>query len=81
MTEVLPAAREYQTVVMDSRRWSEFRFREGDIMIGTWAKSGTTWMQQIISQLVFNGAEGLLAIDIAPWLATGARSPGAGTTI
>jgi aryl sulfotransferase len=50
-------------------------------MIGTWAKSGTTWMQQIISQLVFNGAEGLPAIDIAPWLATGARSPGAGTTI
>ena len=26
-------------------------------MISTWSKSGTTWMQQIVAQLLFNGAE------------------------
>jgi aryl sulfotransferase len=53
---------------MDSTRWNDFKFRDGDIVIGTWAKSGTTWTQQIISQLIFGGAEGLAVADIAPWV-------------
>jgi aryl sulfotransferase len=53
---------------MDSTRWDNFAFRDGDIVIGTWAKSGTTWTQQIVSQLIFNGAEGIPVGDIAPWV-------------
>jgi aryl sulfotransferase len=53
---------------MDSTRWNDFAFRDGDIVIATWAKSGTTWMQQIISQLIFQGAEDIPSMDLAPWL-------------
>lgn len=61
-------ARELHNCLMDSTRWDGFRFRDGDIVIGTWAKSGTTWMQQIVAQLVFQGAEDVAAMDLAPWL-------------
>ena len=62
------APQELHNILMDSDRWDQFRFRDDDIIIGTWAKSGTTWMQQIVSQLIFKGTEGLPAMDIAPWL-------------
>lgn len=60
--------RELVTALMDSTRWNGFEFRDGDIVIGTWAKSGTTWTQQIVSQLIFRGAEGIAAADVAPWV-------------
>ena len=41
-------SRELHDLTMDSTRWDDFKFREGDIVIGTWAKSGTTWTQQIL---------------------------------
>jgi aryl sulfotransferase len=53
-------------MLMDSTRWDGFEFRDGDIVIDTWAKSGTTWTQQIVSQLIFNGAENLPTMDMAP---------------
>ncbi|MGH6934124.1 MAG: sulfotransferase domain-containing protein, partial [Dongiaceae bacterium] len=34
----------------------------------TYAKSGTTWVQQIVSQLVFAGAEDLPVAEMSPWL-------------
>ena len=40
---------------MDSTIWNDFQFRDDDIIIGTWSKSGTTWLQQIVSQLLFEG--------------------------
>jgi aryl sulfotransferase len=60
--------REFQNHHMDSTRWNEFEYRDNDIVIATWAKAGTTWTQQIISQLIFDGAEGLPVMDISPWL-------------
>ncbi len=60
--------RELRDLTMDSTRWDDFKFRDGDIVIGTWAKSGTTWTQQIVGQLVFNGEEGLAVMDLAPWI-------------
>lgn len=60
--------RELHNMMMDSDRWDGVKLRDGDIVIDTWAKSGTTWTQQIVSQLIFNGAENLPAMDIAPWV-------------
>ena len=37
----------------DSARWWEFEFREGDIVISTRSRSGTTWTQMICLLLVF----------------------------
>ena len=61
-------SREWHDILMDSTIWDDFKFRDGDIIIGTWAKSGTTWTQQIVGQLVFNGAENLPVMDLAPWI-------------
>ena len=61
-------SRDLHNMLMDSTRWDGFEFRDDDIVIDTWAKSGTTWTQQIVSQLIFNGEENLPAMDLAPWL-------------
>lgn len=53
---------------IDSTVWDNFRFRDDDIIIGTYSKSGTTWMQQIISQLIFGGKEGLPVAEMSPWV-------------
>ena len=39
--------RELHNMLMDSTRWDGFNFRDDDIVVDTWAKSGTTWTQQI----------------------------------
>ena len=52
----------------DSTIWNGFQFRADDIVIATYAKSGTTWTQQIVSQLIFDGAEGLNVSEMSPWL-------------
>ena len=60
--------RELHTQLFDSTVWNDFAFRADDIVISTWAKSGTTWTQQIIAQLLFNGAEELEVAEMSPWL-------------
>jgi aryl sulfotransferase len=37
----------------DSARWIGFPFREGDIVISTRSKTGTTWVQMICALLIF----------------------------
>jgi aryl sulfotransferase len=39
--------RELHNHHFDSTVWNEFRFRDNDIIIATYAKSGTTWLQTI----------------------------------
>lgn len=60
--------REMHSHHFDSTVWNDFDFRDGDIIISTYGKSGTTWTQQIISQLIFNGAEDIPVADLSPWL-------------
>lgn len=60
--------RELQCHLADSTIWNSFRFRDGDILIVTWAKSGTTWTQQIVSQLLFGGAEDINVAGLSPWV-------------
>ena len=54
---------------MDSTYWNDFKFRDDDIIVATWAKAGTTWVQQIIAQFIFKAEiDGLPIADISPWL-------------
>lgn len=58
--------REVMMWVNDSRRWNDFKMRPDDVVIATWAKSGTTWMQQIVGQLIFGGIDRYCVAD-SPW--------------
>ena len=60
--------RELQNHHMDSTIWNEFEFRNDDIIIGTYAKAGTTWTQQIVGQLIYEGDPDLQTETLTPWL-------------
>jgi aryl sulfotransferase len=60
--------RELHNHHFDSTVWNDFAFRDDDIVIATYAKSGTTWVQQIVAQLIFGGAEDLEVAEMSPWL-------------
>jgi aryl sulfotransferase len=59
--------RELQNHHMDSTVWNDFAFRDGDVIIGTYAKSGTTWTQQIVGQLAYGGDPDVAMGEISPW--------------
>lgn len=60
--------RELHNHHFDSTIWNDLRFRDDDIVIATYAKAGTTWMQQIVAQLLFGGDPDLAVADMSPWL-------------
>ncbi len=60
--------RELHSNHFDSTIWNDFKFRHDDIIIATYAKSGTTWMQQIIAQLLFNGKADMEVAEMSPWM-------------
>ena len=59
----------YQNHHLDSTRWDRFVFREGDVVISTSYKAGTTWMQTIVANLVFwdSRIPGPVT-EISPWI-------------
>jgi aryl sulfotransferase len=57
-----------RTPVVDSRRWNQFEPRDGDIVIATFAKCGTTWVQRIVDLLVFQSPDVRPFAEISPWL-------------
>ncbi len=59
----------YRSGDEDSGRWQGFPFRQGDIVISTRSKSGTTWMQMICALLVFQTPELPEPLGrLSPWL-------------
>ncbi|HSC19647.1 MAG TPA: sulfotransferase domain-containing protein [Rhizomicrobium sp.] len=60
--------REMHSHHFDSTVWNDFPFRDDDIVIATFGKSGTTWMQQIVGQLIFRGDDNLAVSKLSPWL-------------
>lgn len=59
----------YRSFISDNTRWDELALREGDIVISTPSKCGTTWTQMLVALLVFDGPElpGPLS-TVSPWL-------------
>ncbi|PWR07537.1 sulfotransferase [Micromonospora acroterricola] len=59
----------YRSHDEDSARWNGFPFRDGDIVISTRSKSGTTWMQMICALLVLRTPELPAPLtELSPWL-------------
>jgi aryl sulfotransferase len=63
-----PAVAPTRGYYCDSAQWDPYVPRQGDIVIGTAPKVGTTWMQQIVSLLVFQSTEPKPLQLISPWL-------------
>ena len=59
--------REVRSRVFDSARWQGYAPRRDDVIIATYSKCGTTWMQRIVSMLVFGTAEPKPIWDLSPW--------------
>ena len=59
--------RRYLSDEEDSDRWHRFPFRDGDVVVSTRSKSGTTWVQQICL-LLLHGTPELSAplADLSP---------------
>ncbi|MBV9411252.1 MAG: sulfotransferase domain-containing protein [Acidimicrobiia bacterium] len=63
------ATRRYRSIVVDSRRWEGFRFRDDDIVISTPPKCGTTWMQMLCALLIFQTPDLPARLtELSPWL-------------
>ncbi len=61
--------RTYRNHHLDSTRWDRFTPRADDVLISTSYKSGTTWMQRIISLLLFGpGRLPATLGDLSPWI-------------
>ncbi len=61
-------SRELHNHHMNSEIWNSFKFRDDDIIVATYAKSGTTWTQRILSQLVFNADPDAPVHEASPWV-------------
>ena len=60
--------RELHNHHFDSTIWNDLVFRDDDIVIATYAKSGTTWTQQIVAQLLFDGDPDMAVAEMSPWM-------------
>lgn len=60
--------RVFRNAFINSERWNDVALRDDDIIITTWSKSGTTWTQQIVAQLLFGGDPDVYGQMLSPWI-------------
>jgi aryl sulfotransferase len=60
--------REIDDAYFESARWNRFPFRKGDVVVATYPKVGTNWMQQIVWQLIHGGPPGVEGLRKVAWL-------------
>lgn len=53
---------------IDSTFRDDITFRSDEIVIAACAKSGTTWTQQIVGQLIFDGCPDVATAELSPWV-------------
>jgi aryl sulfotransferase len=69
MTERLPErTRVYRNHHLDSTRWAHVVPRDGDIVVTTAYKAGTTWTQRILAALVFGPVRLEHIGGVSPWI-------------
>ena len=61
------ATRQVRSWLFDSCGWDDFAVRGDDIVIATYPKCGTTWVQRIVGMLVFASADPFAVQDSSPW--------------
>ena len=61
--------RRYLHPLMDDKQWDAINLRDDDVIIVSAIKAGTTWLQTIVANLIFQ-ADGLpgAVMDISPWV-------------
>ncbi|HKJ25935.1 MAG TPA: sulfotransferase domain-containing protein [Myxococcota bacterium] len=67
-TQLPQRTRTYQNHHLDGTRWDRFTPRDGDIVVATAYKAGTTWMQTIVSILLFGDSPPGPIGDVCPWI-------------
>ena len=67
-TLLRPPRREFFAFAYDSRRWANYKPRADDVVIATYPKCGTTWMQRLIAMLVFGSAAPRPLAEVSPWI-------------
>jgi aryl sulfotransferase len=60
--------RELHNHHFDSTVWNDFAFRDDDVIVATYAKSGTTWVQQMVGQMLLGPDPELATAELSPWL-------------
>lgn len=59
----------YRSSDEDSARWEDFDHRDGDLVVSTRSKHGTTWMQTILLLLIHGAPPWPASLgDLSPWL-------------
>lgn len=59
----------YQSFIADNARWDGFELRDGDVIISTPSKCGTTWTQMLCALLILDTDEFDRPLtELSPWL-------------
>ena len=65
----LPQRTKYiENIRIDSARWDHYVPRQGDVVVATYAKNGTTWMEHIVLHLIHRGPVKPTIHDVGIWV-------------
>ena len=67
--------RVYVHPLIDSRRWDHYEPRDGDVIISTSMKAGTTWTQRIVGMILSGSADPVDLSVVSPWIESSSDDP------